>query len=294
MRLFLLLLLALPAFATAGTTVVTTLHPLALLTAELAAGQVEVKTMMSPNATPHHYQMKPSERRMLAQADLIIWVGPNMEVFLQRLLGQQALATKSLALSEAVSEPEHERPTNDVRADHDHTGSDPHLWLDPGLAPQLAAAIADRLSQLPGVDAAIVQQRLTHFRNQLEASNRKLRQQFARLQQVDLFTYHTAFERFADFYGIPLAGTLTVTPERNPGAQHLAAVRDQLKAAQNACVLTEPQFSSDWWRNLVPGKQLQVVTWDPLAAHIKAAPGSYVQFLEDLGQRVMGCLNGSS
>ncbi|MDX5298842.1 MAG: zinc ABC transporter substrate-binding protein, partial [Gammaproteobacteria bacterium] len=147
--------------------VTTTLHPLSLILSGIAGDQVEIRTLIPGNASPHTYQLRPSERQLLDEAALIVWVGPDMETFLDRLMHQPALSSKVLTLWPGAKMPakdaddhDHDhaahKPSTDTHAhdehdehdehDHDHgAGQDPHIWLDPALVVQIGEQMHARL-----------------------------------------------------------------------------------------------------------------------------------------------------
>ena len=285
------------------------IHPLALLVAEIAGSEAEVHTLVEPGQSPHSYQMRPSDRRRLADAELIFWVGPSLELFLQDLMSQEDLQGKSVALSpRELPEPAISGSVPDTGVhQHDHRGShdadephghghghskdgyNPHIWLEPGLARQIARTISVALKETDRFDSAQIDKNLAAFEARLHETDQNLRALLSQGNNATLFTYHEAFELFAEHYGLEIAGSLTFSPEVQPGARHLSQVRDRLHAADNACVLTEPQFSRQWWRSITGDTNPTISQWDPLATDIEAKPGSYTRFLEGLAQAVLDC-----
>jgi zinc transport system substrate-binding protein len=76
----------------AGLTLVASIRPLAFLLNELALPADKVIQLVSNNNSAHHYQLKVSDRRLLQSADLVVWVGPTLELFLAKPLKQVARA----------------------------------------------------------------------------------------------------------------------------------------------------------------------------------------------------------
>lgn len=306
------------AFSANKPVITTSIHPLSLLVAEIAGDQVELHTLISAGQSPHTFQMRPSDRQRLADSDLILWIGPSMELFLQDLMTQDELRKKSLALAptilpehfgQAAEESDHHGHHEDDdenhaghedkhgehhgeahHAGHDHGGEDPHIWLEPGLAGDLAKAIATALKDTGRVDSALVDRNLADFLERLSATDEDIRARLAPLDETALFTYHEAFELFAEHYGIDIAGSLTFSPEVQPGARHLSEVRDRLRAVENPCVLTEPQFSRQWWKSITAGVDLTISQWDPLGTDIEAQQGGYIQFLNSLANSALQCV----
>lgn len=304
---------ALPLQAAEKPIVTTSIHPLALLVAEVAGDEVELHTLISAGQSPHTYQMRPSDRRRLADSDVIFWIGPAMELFLQDLMSQKDLRQKSIALAPAIlpehfgmGESRHEEPlgkdehghghkkaqeqAEEHRHEgHEHGGEDPHIWLEPGLAKQLAQTIAEALKATDAVNNRLIDSNLADFEARLRKTDRDIQTRLDQLGNVSLYTYHEAFGLFAEHYGLKVEGSLTFSPEVQPGARHLHKVQTRLRQANNPCVLTEPQFSRQWWRSITSGIDLTISQWDPLASGIEPGIGSYTVFLEGLAQAVLAC-----
>jgi zinc transport system substrate-binding protein len=219
-----------------------------------------------------------------------------MESFLTRLLSGPDFRDRTVALG-PEDESDHGHDHHDHGQDHDESGhhdhgdgEDPHIWLDPALALAMAETIAGHLKELEGVDANTIDRNLAGFTRDLEAREASIRKQLAPARELDLFTYHDAFGRFAEHYGLAIAGVLTLSPERTPGARHLAEVQDRLNRAEQACLMIEPQFDRQWWRSLMGDVELPISVWDPLASDIPATPRGYLDFQQSMADAVLDCL----
>ena len=300
---------ALPAAA--ETNIVTSIKPLELLVRAVATDDVTITSLVAPGGSPHNYTLRPSQRRALEQADAIFWVGPDVESFLTRLLANNEFSGRTHQLmgqtdnhnghsgeeernnhsgTEEHSDHSAEQAQTDVDPNHDHaTGDDPHTWVDPQLALEMARTIAQTLSNLDSTNAQAIQQNLQAFEQRLNAREASIREQLKPLQNRKLFSYHSAFTRFAEHYGLQLQGVLTLNPALSPGAKHIAEVQTQLKQAGSACLLTEPQFNTQWWKSITDGLDITFSTWDPLATDIPATPEGYEQFQQSIADAVLNC-----
>ena len=72
--------------ALAGPRVVVTIKPIHSLAAAILEGVAEPKLMLDGAASPHSYALKPSDAKALSEADAVIYVSRNLEVFLERTL----------------------------------------------------------------------------------------------------------------------------------------------------------------------------------------------------------------
>ena len=46
--------------------------------------------LVNGNGSPHSYSLRPSEARVLSRADIVFWIGPDFETFLQKPLDSLA------------------------------------------------------------------------------------------------------------------------------------------------------------------------------------------------------------
>jgi zinc transport system substrate-binding protein len=311
--------LAALAFSTASQAavqIVASIKPVELIVRAVATDDMQSTTLVPPGSSPHTYSMKPSERRALEEAEVIFWVGPEMETFLSRLVSGQEFRHRTVALmardqaNTGDDGHEHDDHDNTHREHADHTGDDnhghdaqahddghnhgdgedPHIWLDPELAIEMAQTIHQSLSALEGVDTRALDSNLARFTNSVREMDGTIRRQLAPAHEISLFAYHNAFTRFAGHYDLQLDGVLTLNPELSPGARHIAGVQDKLRKANHPCLLTEPQFNRQWWRSITQGLNVTFSTWDPLATDVAVSSDGYNQFQQSIVDAVLKCL----
>lgn len=154
----------------------------------------------------------------------------------------------------------------------------------------MAKDIHQILARQEGADVASLNANLKAFEENVTKAEENITQRLKSVRDIGLFTYHNAFTRFIEHYGLKLEGILTVNPELSPGAKHLAEVQNQLRNANQPCLLTEPQFNRQWWRTLTEGLDVTFSTWDPLATNIQSDRNGYIAFQHNLADSVLACL----
>ena len=272
-------------------TLIASIKPVALLVAAIATDDMQVRSLVPSGASPHTYQLRPSDRRSLADADAIFWIGPDMEAFLAPMFASTDLAGRSHALAPdgnlSLASTPAKGPEHDHDAEHDHN---PHVWLNPEQARAMVRRIHQVLRSLPGADRRQLDTNLSDFEEQLTQQEARLRQTLAPARGLSLFTYHDAFKLFADYYGLTIEGVLTSSPGRSPGARQLAGIQQHLRQARHPCVLVEPQFNRQHWAAITEGLTIPRSTWDPLASSVPANRSGYLAFQQTLADAVMACL----
>lgn len=90
-----------PTLASAAPDVVVSIKPVHSLVASIMKGVGEPSLIVEGAASPHTYTLKPSNARALENADLIFWVGPGLEAFLEKPLEALPKDAKVVELEDA-------------------------------------------------------------------------------------------------------------------------------------------------------------------------------------------------
>ena len=323
-RLFsvpLLLVLALSsAAARAEVDLLTSIKPLQLIAAAVQDGVGTPAVLLPAGASAHQYSLRPSDVQHVREADLFYWIGPDMESFLAPVLegrrGPQ-LALQSLDglqlrhfgdehAEHDEHEDEHAEQGNDhgdhghdaheaeSPAEHDHAhrpGSlDAHLWLLPDNARLIAKRMAADLAEADPANAERYQANLAAFGDRLDALDQRLRERLAKVGDKPFFVFHEAYDYFESAYGLRHAGVFSAGGEAQPGARHVAAMRQRLQQAGPSCVFYEPPQAPKLAANLSRGLPVRLVALDPMGGDLTADAHGYEQLLEQLGDALAGCL----
>ena len=70
--------------------VVASLKPLGFIASAIADGVTETQVLLPDGASEHDYSLRPSDVKRLQNADLVVWIGPEMEAFMQKSAKQVA------------------------------------------------------------------------------------------------------------------------------------------------------------------------------------------------------------
>ncbi len=294
-RTVLILLLSSLAFtATAKPKILASIKPLALIAQEVAGNGAEVDTLLPVTASAHDYPLKMSDHRRLRDADLVLWVGAELESFLARPLAnlpeQRVLTSYTLPglFWPAADDHSHDHTSHDDA--HGHGDKDPHIWLDPRNAAIIAHAIAQRLGQLVPASAPQFAHNAVRFSESLQGLDADLLTQLEPVKSLGFVVYHEGYSHFVSRYGLHQLAYVTFTPERRPGARHLQELRSVL-AREGHCVFLEPYQNSGSIEEMARGLGLNTGLLDPIG---NDKVSSYRELMEQLGQSFLACFANSS
>lgn len=286
--------------------VVASVKPVGFIASAIADGVTPVEILLPDGASEHDYALRPSDIKRLQGADLVVWVGPEMEAFMakmaaglpqqknlemERIDGVHALLLKG---GEEEEEEHDEHAHGEAHGhDHHHHGEyNMHLWMSPEIAKKTAVAIHEKLLELMPQSKDKLDANLQHFESELASVDAKIGNQLAPVKGKGYFVFHDAYTYFEKHYGLTPLGHFTVNPEIQPGAQRLHQIRTQLVEQKATCVFAEPQFRPAVIDAVARGTSVRSGTLDPLGTDITPARDSYVKFLSQLSSQYTSCLKG--
>ncbi|MCW1831986.1 zinc ABC transporter substrate-binding protein ZnuA [Pantoea ananatis] len=294
---------ALPAHAD----IVASIKPVGFIASAIADGVTPVEVLLPDGASEHDYALRPSDVKRLQNADLVVWVGPEMEAFMTKSAASlpekknleivQISGVKPLLLRGGEDDDHHDH--DDAEHDHDeahhhhHGEFNMHLWMSPEIAKKTAVAIHGKLLELMPQDKAKLDANLQHFEAELADTDKRIISQLVPVKDKGYFVFHDAYTYFEKHYGLSPTGHFTVNPEIQPGAQRLHQIRTQLVEKKAVCVFAEPQFRPAVIDAVARGTQVRKGTLDPLGTDISLGKDSYVKFLSQLSSQYETCLKGA-
>ncbi|GLR07327.1 zinc ABC transporter substrate-binding protein [Mixta theicola] len=293
--------------APASAAVVASIKPLGFIASAIADGVTPVEILLPDGASEHDYALRPSDVKRLQDADLVVWVGPEMEAFISKTASAfpaeknleiaRLPTVKPLLITGAEDDDEHhdeDDAQHDAAHEHHHHGQyNMHLWMSPEIARQSAVAIHEKLLELMPQRRDKLDANLQQFEAELAKSDTQIAHQLAPLKGKGYFVFHDAYSYFEKHYGLTPLGHFTVNPEIQPGAQRLHQIRTQLVEQKATCVFAEPQFRPAVIDAVARGTQVRKGTLDPLGMGISLAKDSYVKFLSRLSSQYESCLKGA-
>lgn len=287
-----LALCALPA--TAEPQVVTDIGPVHSLVAQVMAGVAEPVLLSDGGQDPHNVVLRPSQRRALADADLLIWIGPQMTPWLVDLAAEVPRSLE-LAAAQGITHraPQfggnhHDHDEDQDHDGHDHGDDDPHLWLDPANARAILAATAAALAEEDPAHAGTYRANAGAAAAALEALEADLVAQMQPAAGAGLIVAHDAYAHFAGAFGLTVAGALADTVHSDPGAASVRHLRDLARSGAAACILVEPA-GAPAARTLAADTGLKLVEADPEGLGLPPGPDLHAALMRGLAGAVAGC-----
>ena len=283
-----------PARAGKAPKVAVSIKPIHALVAGVMAGVGEPALLVPGAASPHHHAIRPSEAKALHEARLVFWIGRELETFLERALGTLAKETRVVALGEAAGVERLGLRAGDMAAEGDvgqeHAAADMHLWLDPDNARAMTRAIVRNLTTLDAANAVAYAANGAAIERRIGALDRRLARVLGPLKDRPYVVFHDAYQYLERRYGLRPLASVTVHPDRRPGARTIRRVREAILKGGALCVFIQPQFRPAVVETLVAGTGARIGRLDPMGAAVPPGPGAYFTLMGELAAALTGCL----
>jgi len=250
--IFVLTVFAAATPARAALRVVSSIPTLGSLAKEVGGDRVDVVSLGKGYQDPHFVEPKPSLMVDLNKADLLVFVGLDLEIgWLPPLvLGSRNPKIQngelgSLDCSRAI--PVVDVPTTKIdRSMGDiHPLGNPHYWLPPANAKIIAKEIASRLGQLDPEGAATYQKRLADFQARVDAAEKSWQPLIAKVHGDKVVTYHQSWSYVSSWLGLKEIGYLEPKPGIPPDPQHLLRLIQAMRAEKVKVLLVEDFYNQN-------------------------------------------------
>ena len=119
-------IISLVSSANADVKVVTSIKPIHSLASYVMDGVGKPDVIVDGYNSPHGFSLKPSHAKMLENADLVIWVGEDLEAFLEKPLNTIAKKAKNIEVMDLKGIKKLEFREKNIFEGHDDHGHDEH------------------------------------------------------------------------------------------------------------------------------------------------------------------------
>jgi zinc transport system substrate-binding protein len=295
-----------------GLNVVASIKPVHSLVAGVMAGIGVPELILQGASSPHSFSLKPSQAVQLENANLIFWIGPGMEAFLEKPISTIGASSQSVSMVGApgiVLLAPREGGAFEAHEHHDSAGHgsegqqnegqgeqigvDPHIWLDPDNAKAKINAIVKALGSADPANRMIYQANGETMLAKLDALAGEVDAIIESVRGRKFFVFHDAYHYFERRFGIEAAGSITVNPEVAPGVERLKEIRDLVSSFGATCIFSEPQFRSNLIDVVSEGTNTHIGVLDPLGSGLESGPDFYFNLVRTLALSLRDCLSDS-
>ena len=320
---FILSILAFLTYSTsilAEIKVVASIKPIHSLASYLMEGIAKPDLIVDGYASPHGFALKPSHAKMLQNADLIFWVGEDLENFLVKPLNAIAKKAEKIELMEIKGleklkfrernifdghdehghkEDDHDdhkheedghkddEHGHDEHEGHAHGEYDPHIWLDPVNAKIILNEMVEHLIENDQKNASKYKSNLAKANKDLDKLIKNVKSDLNK--DFKSIVFHDAYQYFEKRFEVNILGAFTVNTDVLPGAEQLAEIREIIEHDKVSCIFSEPQFNPDIINAVAKDMDIETGVLDPLGATLNPGKDLYFDLIKNMSKSFKGC-----
>ena len=303
--------------AKADIKVVASIKPIHSLASYLMDGVGKPDLIVDGYASPHGFAMKPSHAKMLQNADLIFWVGEDLESFLEKPLKSIAKKAEKIELMEIKGlnklefrernifeghddhghdehkkedehkEHGHKEDKHDDHHEHAHGEHDPHIWLDPMNAKVILSEMAEHLIENDQENASKYKANLNKALQDIDKLLKDVKSELNK--DFKSIVFHDAYQYFEKRFNVNILGAFTVNTDVLPGAEQLSEIREIIEHDKVSCIFSEPQFNPDIINVVAKDMDINTGVLDPLGATLNPGKDLYFNLIRNMSNSFKSC-----
>jgi ABC-type Zn uptake system ZnuABC Zn-binding protein ZnuA len=255
---------------------------------EVGGRRADVRQILRPNSDPHGYEPRPSDVRALADADLVVRSGGEMDDWLDGLVDDAGSGARVLDLSTVV------------RTRRRDGELDPHWWQDPRNAERAVVAIRDGLAKADPAGAPRYRGNAARYLARLARLDRATAACIDRIPRArrKLVTTHDALGYYADRYGLEVIGAVipSLSTQAQPSARDVQALVSQIRRAGVRAIYPESSINPKLERAVAreSGASVGGALWADTLGQPGSNGATYVESVRSNTRAIAAGLSGAA
>ncbi|MFJ7163811.1 metal ABC transporter solute-binding protein, Zn/Mn family [Bacillus safensis] len=286
----------------------TTIFPIQDFTEKIGGSHVHAQSVYPANADAHTFE--PSSKTMveMAEGNAFIYSGTGAEAFAAKTAatlkdqgvktvkaaeGIKLLSTNEEHAHEEGEDHDHEGEDHDHDG-HDHGDKDPHAWLDPVYAQQMAKNIKDTLVSLDPDHKVEYTKNYEHLKKDLQSLDQEFKTTLSKAKHKEILVSHAAYGYWEKRYGIEQISVLGLSASEEPSQKQLENIVQKAEKHHIQYVIFENNVSSkvsDTIRSEIGAKSLTLKNLESITEDDVKNGESYVSLMKQNLKTLKTALN---
>ncbi|MBN2355587.1 zinc ABC transporter substrate-binding protein [candidate division KSB1 bacterium] len=250
--------------------VATSILPLMDFARQVGGDRVDAFAIVPPGVNPHIFELTPEILIKTSRAKLLILNGIGLEFWADDLISN--LQQSDIVVIETS------KGVEVLEAD-DHTGGNPHIWLDPVIAMHQVRQICAGLCRVDSIHADYYRTREARYIADLQKLDEEIRMEIAGWRSRAFICFHPSWRYFAESYGLVQAAVIEKHPGFEPNPKDVAEIIRVAQEIKARAIFAEKQFPVKISQAIAAECNIHVIRLDPLGSD--AEQFNYIQLLKE-------------
>lgn len=226
-----------------------TIFPLFDLLKNIGGDKVEPILILPPGASPHTFDLKPSDIAKIQKADLVLAIGHGLDDWVTSAISssdKKVIVDKDIVVKKIEGV------------------DDPHYWLSIKNAKQIGLNISEILINHDPDNKSYYLQNTVYYLAQLELLEKELTESSLKVTNKSIITFHDAWYYFSEEWGLHVAASFEPYPGKSPSPANLTKFEETVKASAAKVIYSEPQIPSDLLGPVAKDLGVKIAILDPI------------------------------
>jgi zinc/manganese transport system substrate-binding protein len=294
-----------------GIAVVATTTQIGDFARNVGGDRISLTVLLSANQDAHDFELEPSQIRAVAEADLVLRNGLELDAFLDKALEGSNATVATLATGIETQEGGHAAHDEDEEEEHEgeeheaetaepgeeeHEGIDPHVWFSVANAHHMVENLRDALIAADDDNADFYRDNAKSYLAQLDSLDTEIRAAVEGVPEQcrKLVTNHDVLGYYATSYGFEVVGAVipSVSSDAQASAADVADIVRLIETEGVPAIFAEASINPALIQQV--GRESGVTVVDDLYGDSLGAAGSdgatYIEMMRANTQKITGAL----
>ena len=270
--------------------VVVSIKPIHSITTILMDGIAKPKLLLNSSNSAHTFHLKPSQIKMLSNADLVITISDDFEIGLRKAL-KNINKTSHLSIINLDQLKIHNSRGEEIYGlNEEHNKFDLHLWLDVNNMQLIAKHISTLLIELDPVNASRYSENFLKAHSELNKLKIELQQQLAPFSSTQYAIFADILQYFED--SLQLSKPVIISPFHGArlSIKRTLEAKKIIKDLNIQCLLYDSEIKAKQVQVLSEGLNLKVYKIDILGNEFAPGQGQYFNLMKKTSSQLSLCL----
>ena len=270
--------------------IVVSIKPIHSIVTKIMDGVTKPELLLDSNNSAHTFHLKPSQIKMISNADLVIVISENFELGLRKAL-KNINEDSYLKISELDQLIIHNSRGEAIYdKNEDSSKFDFHLWLDVNNMQLIATYISNIIIELDPKNEHIYSENLKEVNLELDELKEELKQQLAPFSSTSFAIYSDTLQYFEK--SLELKRPVIITPFHGAGLsiKRTIEAKRKIRDLNISCLIYDTEVKAKQLQVLAEGLNLKSFKIDILGNEFATGQDQYFNLMKKTSSQLSLCL----
>ena len=271
--------------------VVVSIRPIHSIVSALMEGVSEPRLLLDSNESAHTFHLKPSQLKLLSNADLLITIGDSFESGLSKVI-RNIDQNYRLNLSEIKELQIYDfRDHNEIEHDeHDEHDEDLHLWLDVGNVQIIAEKIKQKLIEINPSNKEQYNTNYLELKSKLNQLEEKIQFQLEPIKSTPFAIYADILQYFEKNFDLNKPVIIAPYHGARLSINRVIKAKNKMKNQKTRCLIYGSENTSKQINVLTEGLDIKAHSVDILGVKLEPGSEQYFDLMKEISNQLASCL----